>query len=109
MRSALLAWRLPALVETVVLAVSELVTNALIHGRPPVALTLRRSAGEVRIGVHDNSPAEPIVAGAEQSGDATSGRGLGIVAELADTVGCEQVPDDGKIVYASFRTPPVPA
>jgi anti-sigma regulatory factor (Ser/Thr protein kinase) len=107
-RRALIDWRLPALVETVALAVSELVTNALVHGLPPVALTVRRGAAEVRIGVHDNSPVEPpILAVAEHSAEAVSGRGLGIVVQLADAVGCEQVPDDGKIVYASFRTPPV--
>jgi anti-sigma regulatory factor (Ser/Thr protein kinase) len=106
-RRALLDWKLAALVESVVLAVSELVTNALIHGRPPVALTVHRGATEVRIGVHDNNPQEPpIAAVAEHSAEATSGRGLGIVVELADAVGCEQVPQDGKIVYASFRTIP---
>jgi anti-sigma regulatory factor (Ser/Thr protein kinase) len=100
-------WQLPAIVEAVVLAVSELVTNAVVHGRPPVALTVRRGSDEVRIGVHDNNPqAPPLSAITAHSRHATSGRGLGIVTVLADSVGCEQVPDDGKIVYASFRTTP---
>jgi hypothetical protein len=28
-----------------------------------------------------------------------------IVAALADEVGVEQIPDDGKVVFASFPTP----
>jgi len=103
-RQALLAWQLPGLVDPVVLSASELVTNALLHGTPPVALTLVRGSGELRMGVHDNNPKPPPLGSAEQSRDATSGRGLSIVADLADAVGCEQVPDDGKIVYARFAT-----
>lgn len=103
-RRALLAWQLPNLVDPVVLSASELVTNALIHGVPPVALTLRRGRGELRMGVHDNNPHPPPLSSVEQSRDATSGRGLAIVANLADAVGCEQVPADGKIVYARFAT-----
>jgi anti-sigma regulatory factor (Ser/Thr protein kinase) len=40
-------------------------------------------------------------------GDGTldeSGRGLYIVNELADDVSVEQVPGDGKIIHADFRT-----
>jgi len=104
-RRALLAWQLPALVEPVSLVASELVTNALLHGSPPVALTLRRGSSELRMGVHDNNPQPPPWdAASAYSGDATSGRGLGIVASVADAVGVEAVPDDGKIVYASFAT-----
>ena len=106
-RRALLDWQLTALADSVALAVSELVTNAVVHGRPPVSLSLRRGAGELRVGVHDNNPqAPPIDAVVASSREATSGRGLGIVSVLADALGCEQVPDDGKIVYASFRTTP---
>ena len=104
-RRALVDWKLPALVEDAVLAVSELVTNALVHGRPPVELTLHCSGGQVRIGVHDNNPAQPPMTGSGHSPTgATSGRGVAIITALADDVGCEQVPEDGKIVYASFLT-----
>ena len=36
--------------------------------------------------------------------DRESGRGLLIVTAVADTVGVEQVPGDGKHVFASFDT-----
>jgi hypothetical protein len=38
--------------------------------------------------------------------DAESGRGMQIVCALADRTGCEQITDDGKVVFAAFRTPP---
>lgn len=103
-RTALAEWQLSAILETVLLAVSELVTNAVIHGAPPVDLTLRRSQGQLRVGVHDNNPELPERLGPVVSNGATSGRGLDIVASLADDLGCEGVPNDGKIVYASFAT-----
>ncbi len=101
MQRALLAWRLPALVDTVVLAVSELVTNAVRYGRPPVGLVLQRDRQEVHLDVHDGSPREP--AGPRgTSVTAESGRGMDIVQALAEQVDCEQIPDDGKIVHATF-------
>jgi anti-sigma regulatory factor (Ser/Thr protein kinase) len=106
-REALAEWQLSAILESVLLAVSELVTNALIHGSPPVDMTLRRSRGELRVGVHDNNPELPQRL-SPVAHEATSGRGLDIVASLADDLGCEGVPNDGKIVYASFATPTGP-
>ncbi|MDT7545652.1 MAG: hypothetical protein QOE99_1762 [Actinomycetota bacterium] len=104
-RDVLSRWRLTALIDTVVLAVSELVTNALRHGRPPIGLTLRRRGQNLRVDVHDADPREPARDGATSLADAESGRGMEIVAALADEVGVEQVPDDGKVVFASFPTP----
>ena len=102
-RDVLLRWRLPGLVDVVVLAVSELVTNAVRYGRPALTLELQYSDSELRVAVHDGDPAEPPRAtGATAPDGAESGRGLGIVHSLAADVGCEQVPDDGKVVYASF-------
>lgn len=108
-RDALERWRLPGLVDAVVLAVSELVTNATRHGRPPVWIGLERQREQVRLDVHDASPAElPDVSG-HAAPDVESGRGLEIVQALADDLTVEQVPDDGKIVHVVFGVPrPVP-
>ena len=106
-RQALLDWRLPGLVDAVVLAVSELVTNAVRYGRPPLAMELRRRPREVRLAVHDGNPAEPVGADGAVAELAESGRGMGIVEVLADEVIVEQVTGDGKIIYAAFGIPPL--
>ena len=104
-RQALVAWRLPSLVDAVVLAVSELVTNAVRHGRPPVALVLRRSrTGEVSVDVHDGSPSEPVAPGVPAGEQAESGRGLQIVDAVSGARTYAQVPDDGKVVHVDFGT-----
>lgn len=104
-RDVLRRWELPALVDRVVLAVSELVTNSVRYGRPPLRLDLRRLRGCVRVDVHDTVTEEPVLHGrAAVQHDRESGRGLLIVSAVADEVGVEQVPGDGKRVYASFDT-----
>jgi anti-sigma regulatory factor (Ser/Thr protein kinase) len=102
-RDVLVRWRLAALVDTVALAVTELVTNAVRHGRPQVKLELRRGNGQIGVRVHDDDPTEPAaIDGRSVGGNAESGRGLSIVNSLASEVGVVQVPDDGKVVYAWF-------
>lgn len=104
-REVLCRWELPSLVDRVVLAVSELVTNSVRYGRPPLRLDLRRLRGCVRVDVHDTVAQEPVLHGrAPVDADRESGRGLLIVSALADEVGVEHVPGDGKHVYASFDT-----
>jgi anti-sigma regulatory factor (Ser/Thr protein kinase) len=102
-RSTLTRWRLPALVDSCVLTVSELVTNAVRYGLPPLGLVMRRRKGAVRIDVNDARP-EPLEAmgRSEPNQLAESGRGLGIVREVADHLGSEHIPGDGKSVYASW-------
>ncbi len=104
-REALRRWELPALVDRVVLVVSELVTNSVRYGRPPLHLDLRRLRSCVRVDVHDTVAEEPVLHDRpEVAADRESGRGLLIVSAVADRVGVEQVPGDGKHVYASFDT-----
>ena len=103
-REALTRWQLPSLVDRVVLVVSELLTNSVRYGRPPLCLVLTRRPRTVRVDVHDAVPSEPPLQAAAGSPDAESGRGLLIVSAVADSVGVEQIPGDGKQVFASFRT-----
>lgn len=103
-RDALTLWRLPALVDSCVLTVSELVTNALRYGLPPLGLVVRRRKGAVRIEVSDARP-EPVETMSHPQSDehAESGRGLAIVREVADDLGSEHIPGDGKKVYALWN------
>ncbi|CAL9477070.1 ATP-binding protein [Streptomyces sp. enrichment culture] len=77
------------LAETLVLLVSELVTNAVVHtGRPAVlrlALPLVAGPAPVRLEVADSSDRAPVPRCAD--GDATGGRGLALVDGLADRWG----------------------
>ena len=105
-RQALQDWRLGALADRIVLVVSELVGNVVRHGGQPVGLTLRRRRRLVSVAVHDGSAKGlPPVDGTVCEGSMDeSGRGLYIVQQLADDVTVEQVPGDGKIIHADFRT-----
>ena len=104
-------WRLDReLTETALLLVSELVTNAIRHGAPPVRLSLHwdraadraRGRGALRVEVSDSSPAAPTVAPA--SPDQPGGRGMLIVQQLAARWG-SSVPASrlGKTVWFELR------
>ena len=81
-------WRLDREVtETALLLVSELVTNAIRHGAPPVRLSLRLDADRLRVEVTDGSPAPPRLSRAGP--DQTGGRGLQIVQQLAHKWGSQ--------------------
>lgn len=100
-RETLASWRLGAIVDDVLVTVSELVTNAVVHGRPPVWLLLRRRPGRLSVSVHDEQQRLPHITDLASTA-AESGRGLAIVDALADRVRVEQVPEDGTIVHAEF-------
>jgi anti-sigma regulatory factor (Ser/Thr protein kinase) len=104
-RSVLGAWRLPTLLDPLLLVVSELVGNAVRHGRPPVEMLLRRTGtGKVRVEVHDeNAATAPAGGGQLPDDDAESGRGLYLVEAVSTDSGVEQVPGDGKVVWATLE------
>ena len=87
------------LVGDATLLTSELATNAVIHAQTTFVVTVRRTAASVRVEVQDGSP----VAARRCRYSATSGtgRGLGMVEDVADTWGVEPV-DAGKRVWFSL-------
>jgi anti-sigma regulatory factor (Ser/Thr protein kinase) len=52
-------WELPALVPDAQLAVSELVTNAILHARTPIVVTVAVSEGSLELAVTDHDLSTP--------------------------------------------------
>ncbi|MGP4043017.1 ATP-binding protein [Streptomyces sp. 2A115] len=75
--------------DNAVLATDELFANAVRHGSPDpgdtITVTVEYTAHEVRVTVADRSPGLPRFRTADLAGE--SGRGLAIVAALADDWG----------------------
>ncbi|WP_030234919.1 ATP-binding protein [Streptomyces sp. NRRL S-350] len=92
----------PAAADAVVLAVSELITNAHVHARSDAELVLTWDGSCLHLSVHDHSPRlpQPRAAGP----DAVGGRGLALVDALADHWHT-RLQGDGKTVTACFHPP----
>ncbi|HEX3705527.1 MAG TPA: SpoIIE family protein phosphatase [Mycobacteriales bacterium] len=87
------------IVEDAEQLVSELVTNAILHGAEPVTLRLLRSEGALRIEVEDASRALPVLA--RPNADTMTGRGLSLVAALSSGWGVKESAV-GKVVWAEL-------
>jgi len=96
-RARLAEWELHDLSDDAALAASELVANAVIHARTSIRLRLWSDGlSEVTIEVYDENTRMPIMA--DTPPDATSGRGLHLIAALGTAWGTEYHAD-GKIVW----------
>jgi anti-sigma regulatory factor (Ser/Thr protein kinase) len=93
------AWRCPTLVDDAALIVTELATNAVVHAHTDFIVTLTRGRRGVRISVLDSSYVAPTVAIAPRG--STSGRGLALVAAVANRWGDGSV-GSGKVVWAEL-------
>ena len=97
--------RMDGVIEPLTLVVSELVGNAVRHGRPPVQLLIRRVGRGVRVDVHDEAPGTGSMDASEAPVplpdlDAPGGRGRFLVDALSAKHGVHEIPDDGKEVWA---------
>lgn len=83
--------------DTVALLVSELATNALVHGDGDVGLHVIADAVRVRVEVSDASDSLPTErhAGALAEG----GRGIGLLESLSDLWGVDRLSPSGKTVW----------
>ncbi|MFG2920052.1 ATP-binding protein [Streptomyces sp. NPDC048305] len=100
---ALIDWEYEADHDDVLLCVSELATNALIHGVPPGrGFKVRMSWGEaLRIEVHDSGGGQVEEDPAPAAPCAEYGRGLLLVGALAAAWGVGER-DPGKTVWCEF-------
>lgn len=84
--------------DTMVLLVSELVSNVVLHAKTPCSLSVTRTDGGLRVEVADESdrlpgvtiPTDPL---------AQSGRGLQLVQGLSESYGVDPGPEGGKLVW----------
>ncbi|MEV7433262.1 ATP-binding protein [Streptomyces griseoviridis] len=100
----LVGWGLTARIDDIRLCVSELATNALVHGTVADHGFLVRLAAEddvVRLEVHDSRRLRPEPRRATERD--LSGRGLVLVASLADGWGAQDRSPLGKVVWSCFK------
>ncbi|MDH2391146.1 SpoIIE family protein phosphatase [Streptomyces sp. HNM0663] len=98
------SWDVTQDADVVLLVVSELVTNALVHTHGAVRLDLTLAGGRLRVAVADSSPrapAKPVIVDWE----ATGGRGILLVEAMSAAWGSVPV-SGGKQVWSEIVVPP---
>lgn len=103
-RAAVLNWARAVgaarLCDDLALIVSEMVTNAVRHGAPPVRVQVAADEHTVTVAVRDGDPSEPVPE--RPSPEAEGGRGLLLIDLLATDHGVRPDPP-GKAVWAALR------
>lgn len=89
----------PGAADDACLVVSELVTNAFLHGRSEAVLTIVQRDAVLRVEVRDEDTRLPVIVAPDP--ESLSGRGLALVSSLATLWGAERS-DSGKCVWAEF-------
>ena len=100
-------WGYTDRLDEIQICVSELATNALLHGVPPGRLfrvCVEAADEEVRIEVRDSGPGHPVTQAPRL--DSENGRGLLLVDELADAWG-DIEHTVGKTVWFTMKSTPV--
>lgn len=99
-------WRLEPLADTALLLTSELVTNAVVHARSPVSLTIRRILDRLRVEVTDVGGGALVLRDSDL--DSTGGRGLMLMDALAWAWGTSAF-ESGKLVWFELPAPLQPS
>jgi anti-anti-sigma regulatory factor len=98
-------WAVPRLSQLAQVIVSELVTNAVVHARTPMELTVRLVGDVLELAVRDGDPRLLVDPGGGVAADGHGyGRGLLIVDSMSDSWGCAPT-GEGKVVWARLAVP----
>lgn len=79
------------------LAVSEIVTNAILHAHTDLTVTVAAHGDLLRVEVRDRNPAPPSPRGYDEQ--ATTGRGMSLVAAVTSEHGVHVLGAAGKVVW----------
>ena len=79
------------------LAVTEIVTNVVLHTDSDLVMTLRAEHGRVCVQIRDDSPVMPIER--NHDAEATTGRGISLVRQVTSAYGAEALTCGSKIVW----------
>ena len=98
-------WHLDPLIDRAALGVTELLTNVHLHALPDKTCSVEMALllDRLTVSVHDHDPRLPELREADPS--ATSGRGLAMVAAVADSWGAHPDGDSGKVVWFTLPAP----
>ena len=92
------------LVDLALLVTSELVTNAVVHGRAPIELTVRAGSSTVRIEVGDGGAGAPVLVDGKPDAVRLGGRGVFLLDQLAARWGSQpRAEGPGKTVWADLE------
>ena len=83
--------------DAATLACTEVVSNVVLHAHTDLELTVEVFDDAIRVSVRDYSPVLPVQR--DYSEQAVTGRGMALVAALADEHGISDVGPDGKVVW----------
>jgi two-component sensor histidine kinase len=85
--------------DELLLCVSEVVTNAILHGRSAARVVVTVDGSTVRVEVHDDDPTLPVRR--HPAADSPTGRGLLMLDRLTSLWGAEPS-GQGKVVWFEF-------
>ncbi|MEU3917810.1 SpoIIE family protein phosphatase [Streptomyces sp. NPDC029004] len=98
------SWQVTEEADTILLIVSELVTNALVHTQGQVRLDFTLAGARLRVAVSDTSPRAPVKP-SNVNWDATGGRGILLVQAVSAAYGSVPL-SGGKQVWADVALSP---
>ena len=103
LRDVLPQWRVEGVIDNAMLLTTELVTNAVVHARSPVAVTLRLTEDRLRVEVADKGPGALTLRVPDP--DAVHGRGLLLIDAVSSAWGTS-ADEQGKLVWFELPTAP---